>query len=124
MKIKIGDIIIIIFVIAITVASFVYNVNRNFISDNMSVVVKIGGEVVDTFKISDEVYKTYETEYGYNILEIKNGLVAINDADCYDQICVNAKRIKANGESLVCLPHKFIVEIIGDKGGEVDAISQ
>ena len=32
-------------------------------------------------------------------------------ADCRDQICVRHRAVSAVGESIICLPHKLVVEI-------------
>lgn len=52
-----------------------------------------------------------ETKYGYNIIDIKDSSVSISDADCKDKICIKSGTISKAGESLVCLPHKLMVEI-------------
>ena len=51
----------------------------------------------------------------YNILVIKNGQVSVSEASCPDQICVHHKKIEHEGESIVCLPHKFVVTISHEK---------
>ena len=33
------------------------------------------------------------------------------EADCPDRLCVKQKAICKNGETIVCLPHKVVVEI-------------
>lgn len=52
-----------------------------------------------------------KTEYGYNIIEIKDGSIGIIDADCPDIICIKSGFISKPGQLLVCLPHKLMVEI-------------
>ena len=52
-----------------------------------------------------------KTEYGYNTIEIKDNSIRVLDADCRDKICMKPGFISKAGESLVCLPHKLMVEI-------------
>lgn len=52
-----------------------------------------------------------ETEYGYNEVVIKDGYADCTDADCRDGICVKHKEINMKNETIVCLPHKVIIEI-------------
>ena len=47
-----------------------------------------------------------------NILEIKNGRASMIKADCPDKVCVNHAPISKKGETIVCLPHKVVVEVI------------
>lgn len=54
-----------------------------------------------------------KTQYGYNVIDVKNDSISIIDADCKDKICIKAGSISKPGESLVCLPHKLMVEIKG-----------
>ena len=49
----------------------------------------------------------------------------MEDADCPDRLCVKQGRIKKVGESIVCLPHKVVIEIVGEKEeAGVDAVTQ
>lgn len=51
----------------------------------------------------------------YNLLCITaDGQVRMESADCKDQICVHHKPISGNHESIICLPHKLVVEFTGD----------
>ena len=52
----------------------------------------------------------------YNLLSIADGAVRMEAADCRDQICVRHRPVSAGGESIICLPHKLVVEIITDAG--------
>lgn len=52
-----------------------------------------------------------KTEYGYNIIEVKDDSIRITESDCPDKICVKSGFISKPGELLVCLPHKLMVEI-------------
>ena len=64
-----------------------------------------------------------KTEYGYNIIEIKDGAIRILDSDCRDRICIKSGFISKPGELLVCLPHKLMVEIkSNDNEKNIDVI--
>lgn len=55
---------------------------------------------------------------GYNLLAVSGERVWMEAADCRDQICVHHIPITGGGESIICLPHKLAVEIIGKADGE------
>lgn len=57
------------------------------------------------------------SEEGFNLLSVTDGTVRMEAADCKDQICVRHRAVSAEGESIICLPHKVVVEITG-KGGQ------
>lgn len=52
----------------------------------------------------------------YNLLSVSDGVVRMEAADCPDQICVHHIPITGGGESIICLPHKLAVEILGGTG--------
>jgi len=52
-----------------------------------------------------------KTNYGSNIIEIKDDSIRITESDCRDKICIKSGFISKPGELLVCLPHKLMVEI-------------
>ena len=64
-----------------------------------------------------------KTEYGYNIITIKDQSIRILDSDCRDKICIKSGFISKPGQLLVCLPHKLMVEIkSNDTEKNVDVI--
>ena len=80
------------------------------------VVVEIEGKEVDSFLLNEEneglkkTYKSYDGK-GENTILIKDKKVSVIDADCPDKICVHHNAIDSKGESIICLPHRFIVEV-------------
>lgn len=49
----------------------------------------------------------------YNLLAVSGAHVWMEAANCRDQICVHHIPIAGGGESIICLPHKLAVEIVG-----------
>lgn len=49
----------------------------------------------------------------YNLIAVADGKVTMEAADCRDQICVHHRPISSGYESIICLPHKLVVEISG-----------
>ncbi len=60
-------------------------------------------------------------EGGYNLLFISGGEASISDADCPDGLCVRQRAVDRNGESIICLPHKLVIQITAGKERELDA---
>ena len=85
------------------------------------VLVTIDGEEYARFSLSEDYFETISFFDGeYNLLQIKDGEVEMIEASCPDQICVRHSNIKYTGESIVCLPHKLVVEIINGEEAELD----
>lgn len=49
----------------------------------------------------------------YNTLKLSKSGVSMEVSDCPDQICVHHRPVSRGGESIICLPHKLVVEIRG-----------
>ena len=59
----------------------------------------------------------------YNLLLISNGQVSVSDADCPDKLCVHQHSISRNGESIICLPHKLVIQIEAKEESELDSVT-
>lgn len=82
-----------------------------------------------------ELYATYDlnqdrdipiTIHGKegNTLQIADHKAKMIWADCPDQLCVHQKAISGQGETIVCLPNKIVVEIAEGEDADLDAISR
>ena len=60
---------------------------------------------------------------GTNELVICGHEADMVSADCPDQVCVNQKPASRNGETIVRLPNKVVVEIRGGQEAEVDQVA-
>lgn len=90
--------------------------------DTGGYVVVSGAEGELLSKALDQDFTTTLTteDGGYNTLVIENGAVYVSDANCGDQTCIRAGRISREGEQIVCLPHKLIIEIVGGGNSALD----
>ena len=52
-----------------------------------------------------------KTEAGTNLVRIRDGKVTCEEADCPDKLCVKHSAISNLGETIICLPHKVVLEI-------------
>ena len=84
-----------------------------------AVSVEVDGEVVGVYSLSRD--GEYSLCDGSNILEIKDGRAFMKSADCPDKTCVHSHAISSVGETIVCLPNRIFVSVIGDGG--VDLVS-
>ena len=75
------------------------------------VLVQVNGTCVRTFWQEEEVTYRIQSDHGENLLRISEGKVWLSEADCPDKICVNMGKIQYPGQSIICLPHKVVVEI-------------
>lgn len=124
------DIIIILMLILISllpIAVFSYyqaegiDENSTFIA-----VISVNNEVVDqitlTGHVGKETFDIKPTEQETNTIELIDETIRIKGATCSDQICVRTGFISKPGETIVCLPHKLLIEIETMNGKTDDII--
>ncbi len=106
-----NDIILVAVILLLTAAGvLILNLTKNT-GDIVS--VKIDGAEKMRYFLSEDTDTVIRTDDGQmNHLIIKNGEAYISDADCPDKICVKHRPVKNVNESIVCLPHKVVIEII------------
>lgn len=103
---KKGDFVIVASVVMLVVLCLVVMIVFPKNSGNQ-VVIKQNNEIV----YSQSIYQDGTFDTGTNVIEIKDGVVFVESANCKNQVCVKTGKICKKGESIICLPNKVIVEI-------------
>lgn len=106
------ELITIIVLLTISLAGIGLFYALNVTDQPLSVRVSRQGEVVSVLPLSVDHTETFSDASGYNTLVISDGQAKINASDCSEQVCVHTHSISTPGETIVCLPHKLIIEII------------
>lgn len=131
---KSGDIVLLLFLVVLSflpviIFSFA---NATSATDYYTAVVSVDGEEIHRFELKDdgerEVY-VYSDDHGHENHIIREGtIVYMVEASCADQLCVRQGEIERIGETIVCLPHRLLVEVNSDNvdqqpDTEIDVIS-
>lgn len=85
------------------------------------VSVQVDGETLMELPLSEDTRIVLGSGEHTNTLVIENGTARVAEAACPDQICVNQGTVQYEGESIVCLPHKLVVTVMGGQANGVDA---
>ena len=91
--------------------------------DGNTVVVRVDGQIYKTLDLNKDTELQIESLGGQNILVIDKGQAYMKSADCRDEICVHQGKISKTGETIVCLPNKVVIEVVG-KDADLDAIAK
>lgn len=95
-------------------------------SPTQEAVLSVDGQEIKSFDLSDKsqsyTYRYEDKDGDYNLIEVKGDRIRIKEADCGDQICVRRGWIDQSGETIVCLPHKLVIEIKSSDGGEPGSV--
>lgn len=122
MKKKDGIIVVVVLVLALISAIWFYGGSKE---SGSRVRITIDGKKYGEYSLFQEQEIEISNEQGYNRCLIRDGKVVMIDADCPDGYCVEHKPISYTKETIVCLPHKLVVEITGAVQADgIDSITQ
>ena len=120
-----NDVVLAAVIIVIAVAVLLF-INGTKVEGD-KVVVKIDGVETQSYLLSEDTsfeIKTGKNNENINIVVIENGAVRVTEADCPDGICKDYRPITYVGQTIVCLPHKVVIEIVGENTQpELDAVA-
>lgn len=92
------------------------------------ICVRIDGTVRGTYSLAEDRTIPVETQYGKNVIVISGGQAYMKEADCPDHYCMQQGKIDQENETIVCLPHRLVVEVISgdakDSSDEIDTVAQ
>lgn len=108
------DIILVLSMVIIAAAAFLI-INFAVKKDGSYAVIKVDGKVIKTldFNSGETTIEVNGYQGGVNKVVINDGKVSMTEADCPDELCVKTGKISRVGETIVCLPHRVVVEIKG-----------
>ena len=69
--------------------------------------------------LGEDATVTVTGSLGTNIIEVANGRVRCLESDCSNQTCVKQGWVSGRGQTVVCLPHKLIVQVVADPADAV-----
>lgn len=92
-------------------------------SDGGEAVVLIDGVETARYPLDEDTVEIIDTGRGVNTLVISGGAASVTEADCPDKVCVRRGAVRYEGETIVCLPHRLVVEIWGGDSSGVDAVA-
>lgn len=81
-----------------------------------------------TYEEAGAVFVGYESrpdipsDISYNLVYLSTEGVRMESADCRDQICVHHRPLTGGGDSIICLPHRLVVELTGGEDGQIDGM--
>lgn len=121
---KRGDLILIGIVI---IAALAFIVPKWLLPDASENTHNIYAEITVDGKLFKQVPLTEEeqiievkTDHGINILKVHDYGIEMYEADCSDKVCLSFGFVTRQGDTIVCLPHRVLVELKSDTAGESD----
>lgn len=93
----------------------------------LTATITVDGQLYKTVELTEEEQIIeIKTDHGLNILKVHDYGIEMIEADCPDKVCLSFGFVDKKNQSIVCLPHKVLVELEGTSGGvdqdETDAV--
>lgn len=78
------------------------------------------GKLLHTLPLHTDTQVTVTTALGTNVVTVKDGKVAVTQADCPDRYCMDRGWCNS-GAQIVCLPNRLVLEFTGSQS--IDGVS-
>lgn len=99
----------------LVVAAVLFLVLGRWSAQGRTVEVQVDGVAVATLPLDvDTTYSIDGIDGGHNTLVIADGKATVTEATCPDGVCVRHRAIDRAGQSIICLPNKVVVKVVGE----------
>ncbi|KPU44056.1 hypothetical protein OXPF_22220 [Oxobacter pfennigii] len=122
--IKKGDKLLLILITAAVIIGYGVNLYIDRLNEGKEgiAIIEVDGKEYGRYDLKKMDNQTFELELPngeHSVVEIKDGMIRIKEANCPDKVCVNTSWISKPGQIIVCLPYRVIIKMSGE-GNEVD----
>ncbi|MDD3705993.1 MAG: NusG domain II-containing protein [Clostridiaceae bacterium] len=126
MKMKKGDLIIIVILAVALISWFIIN-NPGTVENERQIVIETNGDLYKAITMEEgmeqqEFHIELENGKYIDIVVDENGAY-VKDVVCPDKVCQKTGLINRVGQSIVCLPNRVVIYIEGQEESEIDGIS-
>ncbi len=106
----------------LVVAAVLFLILSRWSTGGGAVEVQVDGATVATLPLdTDTTYVIDGADGGHNTLAIANGKATVTEATCPDGVCVRHRAIDRAGQSIICLPNKVVVRVVGEPTVDAEA---
>ena len=118
---KLWDYIIIGIVLMLIILSFAI---IQFIKEGgHTCTIRVGEKEVYRLSLNDNREISIQGPIGETYIQIENGFVWITEAPCRQKTCQRMGKISQNGEIIVCIPNKVIIQVVSGYKRNIDGIT-
>lgn len=107
---------IIIIAALLVCAAALYLISQVSLSGEASTIVVTldGKEVLRRPLAMEDTYEIAQEDGSLNVIAVKDGAVFMQEANCRDGLCIRQGKMRNGAKTIVCLPHKIVVQLTGD----------
>ncbi len=106
-------------VIFLIIWHFVYSTSGKYIT------IEQRGDIIGTYPLDRDatIPILYKNE-GVNEIIIEDGSCYMNSAECPDHLCIKQGKIDKVGQTIVCMPNRVVVTVVGDDSDALDTVAK
>lgn len=120
MKTTLGDYILLIVLIIGIGVSFLMSFSA---STGSTVIVELKDLPVYKGNLAENRKVTIKGTHGDVRIQIRDGKVAVVFAECPNKVCVRTGWRSRSGESIICVPNRVIVRILGEETNVIQGVT-
>jgi hypothetical protein len=87
------------------------------------IVVQVDSRTVYKARLNENGKHSIDGIRGRLVVEVKDGMVCVAEADCPNHICIRMGWRSLAGDVIVCVPNKTVVRITGSTHEDVRAVT-
>lgn len=72
------------------------------------------GKLLHTVGLNTDQTLTVTSSYGTNVITVKDGAIAVTEADCPDKYCIH-RGFCSSDMQIVCLPNRLVIKFTGNQ---------
>lgn len=116
------DLILIVFLIVLTLASFSLWFGGK---PGRRAVILVDGKMIREFPLDgkEEVLEIQGVR-GLSCVEIRQGRLRMKDSACPNKTCVKMGWIAQDGQMICCIPNRVVIKILGEREDGIDALAR
>jgi hypothetical protein len=109
--------------ILLTVTAGSFFATSHFSSEGRRVMIEVNDIPVYKGNLAEDRKVTIHGAYGDVFIEFKDGKVGVRRAECPNKICVRTGWRSLAGESIICVPNKVVIRILGEETATIRGIT-
>lgn len=118
-RLRLGDALAVLGILALAVAVFLLFLPRNT-TDDLSAHIYLDGKLITVVSLEMDQEFVITNRYS-NTITVRDGAIAVTGSDCPGGDCLHCGWIRGPGKSIVCLPNGLEIRIVSAKG-DVDFV--
>lgn len=109
------EICIILLIIICAFGALIFYHFQHQTNQSYTVQIHYNDTIIKEFPLSKDITETISVDGNENTICIHDGSVSVTSANCENQICVHTSPINQPGQTIACLPHRLLIEIVPEE---------